>query len=74
MAMVTNIMMDVNAIDITMKALVDKMGNLNSVKLISGVMTDGMKEDYESCEQAYDALAKGLENISSTKTMAKEKK
>ena len=35
MAMVTNIMMDENAIDITMKALVDKMGNLNSVKLIS---------------------------------------
>jgi len=72
--MVTTIMMDENAIDITMKALVDKMGNLNSVKLISGVMTDGMKEDYELCEKAYDALAKGLENISSAKTMAKEKK
>jgi hypothetical protein len=37
-------------------------------------MTDGMKEDYELCEKAYDALAKGLENISSAKTMAKEKK
>lgn len=72
--MVTTIMMDENAIQITMKALVDKMGNLNSVKLISGVMTDGMKEDYKLCEQAYDALAKGLENISSAKTMAKEKK
>ena len=74
MAMVTNIMMDENAIQITMKALVDKMGSLNSAKLISGVMTDGMKEDYELCEKAYDALAKGLENISSAKTMAKEKK
>jgi hypothetical protein len=72
--MVVNIMMNADAIHITMKALADKMGNLNSVKLISGVMTDGMKEDYELCEKAYDALAKGLENISSAKTMAKEKK
>ena len=74
MAMVTNIMMDENAIQITMKALIEKMGSLNSAKLISGVMTDGMKEDYELCEQAYDALAKGLESISNAKTMAKEKK
>ena len=74
MAMVANIMMNADAINITMKALVDKMGNLNSVKLISGVMTDGMKEDYELCEQAYDALAKGLESISNAETMAKEKK
>ena len=72
--MVTNIMMDENAIDITMKALADKMGSLNSAKLISGVMTDGMKEDYELCEQAYDALAKGLESLSTAETMAKEKK
>ncbi len=72
--MVANIMMDENAIHITMKALVDKMGSLNSAKLISGVMTDGMKEDYESCEQAYDALAKGLESLSTAETMAKEKK
>ena len=72
--MVTNIMMDENAIDITMKALAEKMGSLNSAKLISGVMTDGMKEDYELCEKAYDALAKGLENISTATTMAKEKK
>ena len=68
--MVTNIMMDENAIQITMKALIDKMGSLNSAKLISGVMTDGMKEDYELCEKAYDALAKGLENISAAQTMA----
>ena len=66
--------MDENAIDITMKALAEKMGSLNSAKLISGVMTDGMKEDYELCEKAYDALAKGLENISTATTMAKEKK
>lgn len=72
--MVANIMMDSNAIHITMKALAEKMGNLNSVKLISGVMTDGMKEDYKLCEQAYDALAKGLESISVAETMAKEKK
>lgn len=72
--MVANIMMNADAINITMKALVDKMGNLNSVKLISGVMTDGMKEDYKLCEQAYDALAKGLESISVAETMAKEKK
>lgn len=72
--MVANIMMDADAINITMKALADKMGNLNSVKLISGVMTDGMKEDYKLCEQAYNALAKGLENISVAETMAKEKK
>ena len=72
--MVANIMMDADAINITMKALADKMGNLNSVKLISGVMTDGMKEDYKLCEQAYNALAKGLESISVAETMAKEKK
>ena len=72
--MVANIMMDENAINITMKALMDKMGNLNSVKLISGVMTDGMEEDYKLCEQAYDALAKGLESISAAETMAKEKR
>ena len=72
--MVANIMMDENAIDITMKALAEKMGSHKSAKLISGVMTDGMKEDYELCEKAYDALAKGLENISTATTMAKEKK
>ena len=72
--MVANIMMDSNAIHITMKALAEKMGNLKSVKLISGGMTDGMKEDYKLCEQAYDALAKGLESISVAETMAKEKK
>ncbi len=72
--MVANIMMNADAIHTTMKALADKMGNLNSAKLISGVMTDGMKEDYKLCEQAYDALAKGLESISVAETMAKEKK
>ena len=72
--MVANIMMNADAIHITMKALIDKMGKLNSVKLISGVMTDGMKKDYELCEQAYDALAKGLESLSTAETMAKEKK
>ena len=72
--MVANIMMDENAINITMKALMDKMGNLNSAKLISGVMTDSMQADYELCEQAYDSLAKGLESLSAAETMAKEKK
>ena len=72
--MVENIMMDENAINMTMKALMDKMGNLNSARLISGVMTDSMQADYDLCEQAYDALAKGLESISVAETMAKEKK
>jgi hypothetical protein len=72
--MVANIMMDENAINITMKALMDKMGNLNSARLISGVMTDSMQADYDLCEHAYDALAKGLESISVAETMAKEKK
>jgi hypothetical protein len=72
--MVANILMDSNAIHITMKALVDKMCSLNSVRAISGVLTDGMQEDYELCKQAYDALAKGLESISVAETMAKEKK
>ncbi len=72
--MVANIMMDENAIHMTMKALMDKMGNLNSARLISGVMTDSMQSDYDLCEQAYDALAKGLESISVAETMAKEKR
>ena len=72
--MVANIMMNEATIQATLKALKNEMGKLNSVKLISGVMTDEMKEDYKLCEQAYDALAKGLESVSVAETMAKEKK
>lgn len=56
------IKMSDNAAKIVMDALVSKMGELNSVRILSGSMSDSMQEDYELCEQAYDAISKGLEN------------
>jgi uncharacterized protein YukE len=72
--MVANIIMDKATIQATLKALQNEMGRINSASLICGIRTAEMKKNYKSCEQAYDALAKGLENISAAETMVKEKK
>lgn len=70
--MVANVMIEENALNMALKALTSKMGELNSCRLISGSFTDRMQEDYELCEEAYDALTKGLEGLENAKTMMKD--
>ena len=72
--MTANIIMDKATIQVTLKALQNEMGRINSASLICGIRTAEMKKNYKSCEKAYDLLSKSLESISNAETMSKEKK
>lgn len=49
-----------NVANIVLKAITDRMNTLNSIKSISGVLSDSMEEDYECLEEAFNAVMNGL--------------
>ena len=45
-----------NVAQIVLKAITDRMSSLNSFRAISGTLTDGMEEDYECLEKAFETI------------------
>lgn len=45
-----------NVAHIVLKAITDRMSSLNSFRTISGTLTDGMEEDYECLEKAFETI------------------
>lgn len=70
-----NILLDDKMIDVATKAVVEKMGRLNGIALISGLSNKNinkkMTDDYKDCETLLDALNKAKETLAAQKSMAK---
>lgn len=70
--MCTTIILGENEVDVVIDALTKKIGSINSAKIISGVTTEKMEQDYKICEKVLDVMVAAKENFNTAKTMASE--
>ena len=67
--MCANITIDESTIDVIISAVTDKMGDINTCSILSGVVNEKMKRDYAECEKALDLLNQAKESIERGKSM-----
>ena len=67
--MCANITIDESTIDVVISAITDKMGDINTCSILSGVVNEKMKRDYAECEKALNLLNQAKESIERGKAM-----
>ena len=70
--MCTTIILGESEVNVVIDALTKKMGSINSAKIISGVTTEKMEQEYKTCEKALGVMIAAKENLNVVKTMASE--
>ena len=67
--MCTTITLDESTIDVIISAITDKMGDINTCSILSGVVNEKMKRNYAECEKALDLFNKAKDSFKSAKAM-----
>ena len=64
-----NILLDEKMIDVATKAIVEKMGRINSAAIVSGIRNEKMTDDYKACEELLNKLNKAKVELANQRSM-----
>lgn len=67
--MCANITIEESTIDVIVSALRNRMGDINTCAIVSGIRNEKMMQDYAECEKALDLMNKAKESIERGKEM-----